>query len=116
MPDRSAELPVRIGKAPEPMMHGDEKSDPAVVAGKRANEAVSAAEEPVEPRAGAKGNAGGQSTHRPQGRASVSQALERVRTKARERKDETFTALLHHINEGHTMRSTRSAWRSTPGR
>jgi group II intron reverse transcriptase/maturase len=29
----------------------------------------------------------------------VSQALERVRTAARERKQETFTALLHHIND-----------------
>ena len=81
------------------MMHGGEKSDPAIVAAKLANEAVSAAEEPVEPRAGAKGNARGQSTPRTQSRDGVSQALERVRTAARERKQETFTALLHHIND-----------------
>ena len=81
------------------MMHGDEKSDPAIVAVKPANDAVSAAEELVEPRAGAKGNARGQSTPRTQSRDGVSQALERVRTAARERKQETFTALLHHIND-----------------
>jgi RNA-directed DNA polymerase len=80
------------------MTHGREKSDPAIVAGRRANEAVSAAAEPVEPRAGAKGNASGQSTSRAQGRERVSQALDRVRTAARERKTERFTSLLHHID------------------
>jgi RNA-directed DNA polymerase len=80
------------------MKHGREKSDPAIVAGKRANAAVSAAAEPVEPRAGAEGNASGQSTSRAQGRERVSQALDRVRTAARERKTERFTSLLHHIN------------------
>ena len=34
----------------------------------------------------------------PRRRGSVSQALDRVRTTARERKTETFTALLHHID------------------
>jgi group II intron reverse transcriptase/maturase len=81
------------------MMHEREKSDPAVGAVKPANDAVSAAKEPVEQRAGAKGNARGQSTHRTQGRDGVSQALERVRTAAKERKTETFTALLHHIDD-----------------
>lgn len=80
-------------------MNGREKSDPAIVAAKLANDAVSAAEELVERRAGAKGNASGQSTHRTQGRESVSKALERVRTAARERKAEKFTALLHHIDD-----------------
>ena len=80
-------------------MNGREKSDPAVVAAKPANEAASAVEERVEPRAGTKGNASGQSTHRTQSRGSVSQALDRVRTKARERKDERFTALLHHVDD-----------------
>jgi group II intron reverse transcriptase/maturase len=36
--------------------------------------------------------------HRTQSRESVSQALERIRKVARERKKERFTALLHHIN------------------
>src|SRR6266487_2236395 len=61
------------------MMHGHGKSDHAVVAGKPANNAGRSAAEPVEPRAGTKGNAGQQSTHRTQRRASVSQALERIR-------------------------------------
>jgi group II intron reverse transcriptase/maturase len=56
------------------------------------------AAEPVERRAGTKGNAGQQSTRRTQSRESVSQALERIRKIAKERKKEKFTALLHHIN------------------
>jgi RNA-directed DNA polymerase len=80
------------------MMHGREKSDPVVVAGKPANKAVSAAAEPVEPRTGAMGNASQQCTHRAQDRQRVSQALERVRHAAKQRKKERFTALLHHVN------------------
>ena len=52
----------------------------------------------MERRAGTKGNADQQSTYRTQSRASVSQALERIRQVARERKKERFTALFHHIN------------------
>src|SRR5271167_1965597 len=90
------------------MMHGHEKSDPAIVAGKPANKMANATveqsageqaiAEPVEPRAGTKGNAGQQSTCRTQSRVSVSQALERIRKVARERKKERFTALFHHIS------------------
>src|SRR5258708_24247498 len=80
------------------MMHDGEKSDPAIVAGKPTNKAVPTAAELVEQRAGAKGNASEQSTHRTQGRERVSQALERVRKAARLRKEEKLTALLHHIN------------------
>jgi RNA-directed DNA polymerase len=90
------------------MMHGREKSDSVIVAVKPANKAEqpaverSAAEptaaEPVEPRAETKGNAGQQSTCRAQSRVSVSQALERIRKVARERKKEKFTALFHHIS------------------
>ena len=57
------------------MMHGREKSDSAIVAGKPTNKAVSTAAEPVERRAGAKGNANQQSTRRTQSRVSVSQVL-----------------------------------------
>ena len=67
------------------MMHGREKSDPAIVARKPANKAGQPAAEPVERRAGAKGNAGRHHTHRAQDRASVSQALGRVRQAARKR-------------------------------
>src|ERR1700694_2101117 len=90
------------------MMHGHEKSDSAIVALKPANEAEQAAversaveptaTEPVEPRAGTKGNADQQSTCRAQSRVSVSQALERIRKVAKERKKERFTALFHHIS------------------
>jgi RNA-directed DNA polymerase len=68
------------------MMHGPEKSDLAIVAMKPANKAERSAAELVEPRAGTKGNAGQQSTHRTQSRVSVSQALERIRKVASERK------------------------------
>jgi RNA-directed DNA polymerase len=61
------------------MMHGPEKSDPAIVAMKRTNKAEQSAAESVERRAGTKGNAGQQSTRRTQSRISVSQALERIR-------------------------------------
>ena len=57
------------------MMHGREKSDSAIVAGKPTNKAVSTAAEPVERRAEAKGNANQQSTRRTQSRVSVSQVL-----------------------------------------
>jgi RNA-directed DNA polymerase len=89
------------------MMHGHEKSDPAIVATKPANKAEGPpvarpagekhAAEPVERRAWTEGNADQQSTCRTQCRESVSQALERIRKVARERKKEKFTALLHHI-------------------
>jgi group II intron reverse transcriptase/maturase len=66
---------------------------------KPTNEAEQSAAEPVEPRAEAKGNAGQQNTHRTQNRASVSQALERIRQAAKRRKkEEKFTALLHHVS------------------
>src|SRR3979490_3128519 len=89
------------------MMNGPEKSDPAIVAMKPTNKAEQPvadptasepkAAEPVERRAGTKGNADQQSTHRTQSRASASQALERIRQVARERKKERFIALFHRI-------------------
>jgi hypothetical protein len=80
------------------MMHGGGESDSVIVAVKPTNAGERSAAEPVEPRAEAEGNAGQQSTHRTPSRASVTQALERIRRTARERKKERFTALLHHIN------------------
>ncbi len=80
------------------MMNGREKSDPAVVAMKPANKAGQPAAEQGEPRAGAEGNAGQQSTRRAQDRESVSQALERIRQAAKERKKEKFTTLYHHLS------------------
>ena len=83
------------------MMPGRGESDPAIVAVKPTNEAERSAAEPVEPRAGAKGNASQHSTDRAQNRASVSQALERIRQAARQRKKERFTTLLHHVSIAH---------------
>jgi hypothetical protein len=61
------------------MMHGHEKSDSAIVAGKLTNKAERSAAESVEPRAETKGNAGQQHTRRTQRRISVSQMLARIR-------------------------------------
>jgi len=80
------------------MMHGREKSDPAIVAAKPANNDGQPSAESVERRAGAKGKADQQSTRRALNRESVSQARDRLRQAARQRKKERFTALLHHIN------------------
>jgi len=80
------------------MMHGREKSDSVIVAVKPTNKAGQPAAEPVERRTGTKRNVGEQSTCRTQGRVSVSQALDRVRQAAKQRKKERFTALFHHLS------------------
>src|SRR3954470_8551073 len=80
------------------MMNGREKSDSVVVAMNPTNKAGQPAAEPGERRAGTEGNTGQQSTCRAQDRASVSQALDRVRTAARHRKKERFTTLFHHLS------------------
>src|SRR2546423_8590158 len=80
-------------------MHGPEESVSVIVAMKPTNKAEQSVAEPVEPRTETKGNADQQSTRRAQDRASVSQALERVRQAARQRrKKERFTSLLHHVD------------------
>ena len=80
------------------MMHGAEKSDSVIVAMNSVNKAVRPAAEPVEPRTETERNAVQHTTHRTQGRARVSQGLERIRYVARHRKKEKFTALMHHLN------------------
>src|SRR5580693_7130962 len=80
------------------MMHEHGKSAPAVVAVKPTNKAGRPATEPVEPRAGTKGNAGQQNARRAQDRESASNALDRIRRVAGERKKEKFTSLFHHIS------------------
>jgi len=79
-------------------MHDSEKSDSGIVARKLTNKAGRPAAELVEPRPGTKGNVDQQSTHRTQGRARVTQALDRVRRAARQGKKVQFTSLLHHMN------------------
>ena len=65
---------------------------------KPANKGGQPPAELVERRAGAEGNVNQRDTHRAQNRESVTQALDRVRHAARQRKKERFTALLHHVN------------------
>ena len=62
-----------------------------------ANKGTSVPAEPTEGRAGTKGNPRGQSTHRTQRRARVTQAAERIRQAATRKPKEKLTALLHHI-------------------
>jgi group II intron reverse transcriptase/maturase len=80
------------------MMHGPEKSDPAIVAVKPANKAGPLAAEWMERRAGAEGKAVPHRTRRAQDRESVSQGLDRIRQAARQRRTERFTALYHHLS------------------
>ncbi len=79
------------------MMNGREKSDSVIVARKPANNAGKPAAEWAGPRTGTKRNTGQPHTCRAQNRVSVSQGLDRVRQAARQRKQERFTALLHHV-------------------
>src|SRR3569832_1877293 len=82
----------------KPMMHGREKSDPAIVAARPANEVgEEPAEELAEPRAGAEGKTGQPDTTRAQNRIGVAQGLDRIR-KAAKNKETRFTSLLHHVS------------------
>src|SRR6266568_4975146 len=99
------------------MMHGHEKSDPAIVAVKPANKVEqpaaeqSAAEltaaEPVEPRAGTKGNAGQQTMPWAQSQTRMPLALERIRKVARERKKEKT---ILHPWPSHRFAVTHPRW------
>jgi group II intron reverse transcriptase/maturase len=79
------------------MMHDPEKSGPLIRASKPANAPTVAGGESVEQRGGAEGTADQHGRRRTPGRESLSSGLERVRTAARLRKKEKFTALLHHV-------------------
>src|SRR6516165_1573361 len=78
--DQKKPGPHREGDEPKPVMHGDEKSDPSIVAGKPANGLGRPGPELVEQREGAKENTGQAGTRRTPSRASVSPGLDRVRT------------------------------------
>ena len=80
------------------MMNGHEKSDPVVVAVNAPNKAGRPAAEARERRAGTEGKAGQHGTPRALNRERVTQALDRLRQAAKQRKKERFTALLHHVN------------------
>ena len=80
------------------MMQGHEKSDPFVVAMKPANEGGGPSEELVERREGAEGNAVEPGMRRTPIRESMCHGLDRDGGQQGERKQERFTALLHHVD------------------
>src|SRR5215510_678690 len=105
------------------MMHGREKSDLAIVAMKPANKANEPtaeastganAAEPVERRAGAKGNAHQQSTYWTQSQVRVSQALARIRQlvpshtrgRSRMRESRTYGSVRGACDETHVPTAT----------
>ena len=79
------------------MMNDREKSDPLVGATKPANNGGQPPAEPVERRGGAEGNAHQPSTPRTPSREGVTAGLARIRTTAKLKRKERFTALLHHV-------------------
>ena len=80
------------------MMHDREKSDGRVLPVKLPNNAQGGAEEVVEGRRPAKGNAASETRSGPRAGESAPSALDRVRGMAQKDKDARFTALLHHVN------------------
>ena len=77
------------------MMHGREKSDPAIVATKPSEQGRATSGGAGGAKGGAEGNADQRRTRRAQDRTSVSQALGRVRRAARPAEEGTVTALFH---------------------
>ena len=74
-----------------------EKSDSAIVAVKQANKGRQRSAEPVEPRAGAKGNSESLSMSRAQKREIMSHEADRIRQATKRNPKERLVALLHHI-------------------
>jgi len=91
------------------MMNERGKSDPAVVATKLANKAERSVAEPVEPRAGTKGNANQQHSGRTQSRETVSQVLVRIRQTARNSDLPSLTRGRSRMRESRTYGSVRGA-------
>jgi RNA-directed DNA polymerase len=80
------------------MMHDLQKSDSCIVARKSANKLEGLGTESMERRREAEGNTGGTRTRRTQSRESVLQRLGRVRDRAKLRRSERFSSLLHHVD------------------
>jgi RNA-directed DNA polymerase len=80
------------------MTNDPQKSDPSVRAMKSANKPEGSGAESMEQRGGTKGNTEETHTRRAQDRVSVTTGLDRVRERAKERKEEKFTTLLHHVD------------------
>jgi len=89
----------RSGKAygRTPGMHAAEESDSGVVPMNQLNKGGEPLAEAGEGRPGIKENIAQPNTRPTQSGASVSQGLSGVRQRARERRQEKFTALLHHL-------------------
>ena len=79
-------------------MHALEKSDCAVVPVNQPNKGGQPSAEAGEGRAQTKENIVQSRMHPTQSGKRMSQGLDRVRKAAKERKQERFTALLHHLN------------------
>ena len=79
------------------MMHGEEKSDPAIVVRKPANDAAGAAEERVERRAGTNGKPGERPADQTQRWAPASSSVDRLRQFVKRKPQERLTALMHHV-------------------
>jgi len=92
----------RSGKAErhKPDMYAGEESDRAVLPMKSPNNEVQASAEVAEGRARTKENIGQSHTSPAQDGRGVSQGLAGVRKVAKERRQEKFTTLLHHLTTG----------------
>src|SRR3990172_7297355 len=96
--------PHREVQGHTPMMYGQGKSDGPIVPGKPPNKPACAGAEGGEGRGSAKGNPPERTMRRTQGRASMQQALARVRQAATQDRKMRFTALLHHVYNPDTLR------------
>ena len=85
-------------KRSKPMTNDPQKSDLSIQAMKSANKPEGSGAESMERRGGTEGNTQETHTRRAQDRVSVTTGLDRVRKRAKERKEEKFTTLLHHVD------------------
>ena len=90
-------------------MHVQEESDRAIVPMNQPNKEASASAEAGEGRARTKENIAQSSTSPTQSGERVSQGLRGVRQAASERRQERFTALLHHVTIGLSPKILQSA-------
>ena len=94
---RGKDWPVREGVSQTPDMHAAEESDSSVVPMNRPNNSGKPWAEAGEGRLEIKENIAQPNTRPTQSGVSASQGLSGVRQRARERRKEKFTALLHHL-------------------
>ena len=92
--------PVREGASHNADMHAQEKSDCAVIPVNQPNKREKSLAEVGEERARTKENVIQSNTSPTQSGERVSQGLSGVRQAAKERRQERFTALLHHLSAG----------------